>query len=904
MAKKKEDYSINGAPTAKVANLTAPTRASGGSHVMESKWAIASAATNAKNRKRATGQDVVWWVAGIQAKVAHPGLMTKSSSINLNSFTVGKKTYNRDSFYPNTKTKLSNVTCMVRFNNNKGAGAWAKVTRKFSKPRTPTIGTMTRNKNTGRVSCTIKTNAGQDYLERYDTRYQVFVYDSRTKKETKKTDTTSTSVEIANVGFDVGSQQALTEKDYVRITVKAWARGYAGDSSIATRTHYLAMPAKPTISKYTYSSLNENSGVFTAYIKTNTTTTHPTDSVVLQVVADSEISKASELSENMWESTNAVDNGNCTALSVPISVVKPTAGKYSWIRIQAVHDDFFTINSAPMRLTKLETPAPAEPTAADDNVWILSVTPNDDGESVTVKLGWDKNGKDDSTGTELSWATDKRAWQSTKGPKTFEFTWSDKTSQASGYRKTAEVIVEDLDMGETYHFRARRYLEGNNGTSWGQYSSYTTVVPVTAPEGVNLSPPPYIFEGQDAQLSWTFDSESPQKAWQLYTPSNAYEYKTIDTWTINNVADVLGPNNEWIQVAKPSSEYPDGVGAEVDSMLIYWHSGWDKQWMLVYSEWLARAATFDSTTGRMVPKDGKEKDFTGLLSQMKLNLKAGESLRFVLNGSQIISKDPTPDVILGSGQDPNGAYILPWNRLQSFIDEGSLVVLGRKLNCKVRISTGSEWVESDEAVLRIIDPISVGIDLDEECHYQPLEFVCMTDAPATLRVVVSALAAVGDGARGDNSQYDGDTVYSGTFAPVWTANEDETLYSSVITLPSGLDLRQDASYLLEVEAVDTFTGAVASTSATFAVNYDHRAVPPSPNITVEGVDLTDEQGVRVRKAVISLKPPEDAIETDVYDIYRVGLDEPELIAEGLPLDAEVEDLYAPFGEDCIYRVAL
>ena len=94
--------------------------------------------------------------------------------------------------------------------------------------------------------------------------------------------------------------------------------------------------------------------------------------------------------------------------------------------------------------------------------------------------------------------------------------------------------------------------------------------------------------------------------------------------------------------------------------------------------------------------------------------------------------------------------------------------------------------------------------------------------------------------------------------------------------------------------------------APFTVAWAHQAADPSEYVTVTPIDTYDAEGFHRIAAMIELTPPEDADQTDVYDIYRLTGDGAQLIGEGFPLTYTAYDEYAPFGinVDLAYRVAI
>lgn len=84
------------------------------------------------------------------------------------------------------------------------------------------------------MSCTVETDPGNDYRERYDTRYKMTVYYSNTGETNVIYDTHSTSTSIP-LSFDDPNYASRADQEFAMVTVQAWARGYKGDSAPAEK---------------------------------------------------------------------------------------------------------------------------------------------------------------------------------------------------------------------------------------------------------------------------------------------------------------------------------------------------------------------------------------------------------------------------------------------------------------------------------------------------------------------------------------------------------------------------------------------------------------------------------------------------------------------------------------------
>lgn len=501
-------------PETAVQSLSAPARSD--PYVMKSTWVVPKKLTEKTNGRRASHIQATWTIGSLK-KVDQGSSAKKESSLNLGGFIAssGKK-YNRASFYPNTKRKLSAVSVTVVPTNEKGTGTSpVTASRSFGAPKKPTFGNWVFDyENGGKISCKITTDAGKGYNERYDTRYIMTITDTLQNKTWNQHNSNTTATEVTP-SYDVSNYQQLSYDDYVKVTLKAWARGFAGDSDTVQTTYYVSYPKDATIKNVDVSSTDQT-GKCTVFISTNNTTQHPVDQVRLEYLANCEYPDASLIpGDAAWTSSDIVDNAACTALTIPVTNLIPDRGKYTWVRVKSWHAAEAVLHrySAPWRVTQLETPAA---TAADDDITILDTEAGADGESVIVHLGWNKDGTDDSTGTELSWSDAEDAWRSTDEPETYEFTWSDGSVTSGGvtYHDSATITIKGLEESTVYYIKARRYLEGDE-TTYSDYSNPVTQLTSETPDSVVASCASYVPSDGSLAVSWTFSSDSLQTAWQI-----------------------------------------------------------------------------------------------------------------------------------------------------------------------------------------------------------------------------------------------------------------------------------------------------------------------------------------------------------------------------------------------------
>ena len=513
-------------PTLKVKGLGAPYVSSG--HAFSAIWAVPNDLVKSSSSKRATTLGVKWTL-GMQktpnTSSASVNKSTTSSEIDLDRCICGwksRKQYNRNSFYPlASDNKLTSLSISVRGNNKKGKGKWATQSRTFAVPEPPTIDEISLNTANGVLTTTIRaaeTVDGLEYKERYDTGYKRTVYTSSGSETTSMQYFTGTE---ATVTYDAVAYKGLTDDNYIKVTWEAISRGYAGDSTPATRNIYLAYPAAPTIQGVDVTNVSgSGDGRVTVKINTNQSETHPVEGVKLQYAKNTDYTEPSQVPDSAFEDSGIEDNGDCTALTMPVSLFEQERGKHSWVRVKSYNlDESVLYKYSDYREVKdLFEEAPS---AGSADVDVLSVESGEDGESAVVTLGWNKDGTDEFTGTELSWSDDSNSWKSTKDPDHYEFTWSDgqltdsSVTPAVTYHDSAKITIMDLTRDKMYYVKARRYLEGDT-TTYGAYSKQDAhVTPTNAPSKVVPRCPQAIADGEPLGVYWSFGGGGLQTKWRI-----------------------------------------------------------------------------------------------------------------------------------------------------------------------------------------------------------------------------------------------------------------------------------------------------------------------------------------------------------------------------------------------------
>lgn len=547
-------------PDGKVAKMTAPKRESG--YNMKTTWQYAKAVVSEKSDKRATKVMIRTMldcrVSGKFNRLTQDivtsgsdGNLPKEVTRNINYFTIGQRTWTRADFYPVTKRRLLKVWTHVALANDKGRGEWQGTHSEFKPPRKPSISAITQGKDDGTLRCTIDTNAGADLYERYDTYYTTEYYNPLNETKTVKNEGSGRGTSIP-LSINVASRLRISYDQYIRWTVKAYARGFAGDSETVSRSYYISWPPLPVVTGVYIPQSKEPSDKVTVMVRLRKLAKdgkswddkfneqHPVTGVRLEILRNSEVTTSTEAAavpSSEWTPMDYEDDGGCVALAATVTDVIPERGLHTWVRIKSWNDieEIFYRYSAPVEVKALYTAPPGQ---SESGIAILNAESGDDGESAVLTIGWNASGQDTMTGTEVSWAESLTTWRSTTAPQVHEFTWSDGslTYDDTTYNDSAVIHVMGLKSGTTYHFKARRYQDRDTGDRlYGAYSQNDMIaIPASSPTSVSLRAAGSVAEGRPLEITWAYDSEATQTAYEVI-------HGTIRTET-----DPEGRQTRWI----------------------------------------------------------------------------------------------------------------------------------------------------------------------------------------------------------------------------------------------------------------------------------------------------------------------------------------------------------------------
>lgn len=521
--------------------------------------------------------------------------------------------------------------------------------------------------------------------------------------------------------------------------------------------------------------------------------------------------------------------------------------------------------------------------AENDSCGIVSCKPGKDGTTATVIVGFTEDS--DNTGTELTWSADENAWWSNVQPDTLTATWVDSPRQSSDWQKTATIYLRGLEPSTTYYIRARRYLESGGTTTYtpmskvGSFTTPADSIDEAANDNIGIVSIEAGDDGTSADLviGWTettsYDGtevtwSDREDAWESTEQPSSFQATWADTksrssdWKTTqlvHVEELEQGTKYWFRVRRYGSEGSSG-------------------WSNVVS--IIPAVQPDSVT-LMSPafvERGKAVELT-----WSYGGGSEQTSWRVMSGGKVVA----------SGDDPVTGCVVDATRLRELTKDTDSITLS------VEVSTGGDYVASDTVTLGIADRPTIGLT-DVEATSQPVSIpVSASSENCYVTMVILAMGASGSSPSGDRVQAAGDTIWSGVIRPDWTGSGP---YTDTVTIDSGLDFWDGASYLVTAVATDSVTGLSSDSAYSYIdVDWTHKATTPGEP-TIVPYDVTDDKGYRTLGCNVALASPEGYAAGDICDVYRVTADGAVLVAHGVQFGTTINDRYAVLG-DAHYRIA-
>ena len=963
MAKK---VAVSKKPNMKVKNLKPLTRNGSGSYVFKATWSVDSSAKNESNNARLEGFDIqilldLYDVTEDPKKAKKKKTLVyerrswwkdrKDWEFDLSSFKLKDKstyTYKRSvDFYPGSNAHNLGIrwmTIKVRCINSKGVGEWSSATRGITKPRKPSITKLEQVEATGVINCTVSHNKGQDYAENYNTRVIMNVYDSHAKGDLADShkDWTIPNSESSgsNNTINVYARMSDTYNDYRQVKVETWTRGLWGPSDHVIQYLQVGWPKQPKIksvnvaqnTKLDNDTYADTDGKVTVNIDTFThpyeekkagiINHHPATGVRLEKLVDVPYRKAKEIPGTAdWAECGAVDDGLCESLSSTVAELRSSPGNRTWIRVKSwnTSESMFFRYSEPRLMSEIYVPPE---TSTTDRATIFSAIADEGGKSVLLGFQWVD---DDSTGTEVSWSDDPNAWQSTKEPETFDVTRSDGTRTSVGRTYNYAMLhVANLTEGTKYYFRVRRYRSTEDDPLYGPYSQQREVTPYKSPEAVTLVTPAFVRRGGVTYASWSYEEDVEQKRWELITGAvdeTTEQVRVIGTDTYVERTRYTIHDEKAVKVLASGSDSLTGYTVSWDNI-----SG-----KLVDNDHIFIAVRVD-TGGGYVLSDAMRVEIADVPVITSVSAATVTAQPLVVS----VECDTQADLSLivrslgASGEYAGGDMVQA---------EGDSIWV---------VALSPDWAESNGAYtatitapdgLPLIDGCDylvivratdqgTGLTSDEATCTFEVEYAHKATPPAESITVEPYDVTDDEGYRTRGARIHlAPPTYN--YAEWFSHDLTDTGYWATTDQSTYGTASGDGWLVVELGSGTATFSTSDAISGTYLVEWLNAEGSYAMSLGGTAIDTTDATGsalvdgaagaalvingsftgsIRVSlyaegyEGVYAPPTTAEAAAADVYDVFRVTPDGPYLVAEGVALDAVVDDPWAPYGETHFYRV--
>lgn len=458
--------------------------------------------------------------------------------------TTDSHTFNvsRKAFFPCSSKTIKEVDVWVRgAYKNWYKGGWTKwyrsPTLRLEPPKAPEVSfDFETVDNEKYLKITITADEGAYNRERYDTVATIDIHENEAL-------TGNSASSRLFVKLDMGCEDSYTWRKKVselesmsqfgslgaslRVSVDAYSRGLAGCSAHSEKS--VRMFARPNPGTITGIRVVPSGYVIVTCLS-NADDIHPVQTLTLERLVGTEYGDAARVAlETDWDEV-ATGGATTTAMTDLLTDATPTEkGTHTWYRLVSTYDDYST-RSVPVECTAVYQP----PMTIDlGTPFIFNAASGDNGTSAVIDVAWPDDTvlnldaeelKNFIRTTQITWGEDEYSWHSTDGVSEFDFDWEDtallaEANAAPGsehdYAHAGRVWITGLTEGEDYFARARRKLESDDETTYGDWSNTVKVIPVSSPSWVRLSAPSYIARGESLPLTWTLGTEAMQTGWVL-----------------------------------------------------------------------------------------------------------------------------------------------------------------------------------------------------------------------------------------------------------------------------------------------------------------------------------------------------------------------------------------------------
>lgn len=778
-------------------------------------------------------------------------------------------------------------------------------TAELHQPDKPTIDDISANATTGIVTAKLTLPSGKQNANK---RYAIV---SISKDNPTVKSVTTQYGNTATVTIDVPDIQSLTGEDRRTVTVEAYQYGLAGVSTTARRKLSIARPKVPAIKSVNYSDKTSGTAVFG--IDPYSSENYPVDGVRIQALVSTTYERENQIPATArWENVGNQDNGNSVAISVPVSELIPDPGRYTWVRLKTWMADESVLYSlsSPLRLTGIETPI-----LAPSTVYVYSMSAKDSGDGLVVTVVWNS---DDAEATEVSWSTDREAWESTSQPDTFDMIdgkWD--AGPLDTYDHHLTIVISGIDPNTEYWVRAVRHKTVSGEEVYGEYSTPRSMSTSGDITYISLFSPAGITESDGLTYTWEHDGLVSYD-WVLDIGA--------DKESLNPRASGKGGMGVTVDVARWTDMFMEdgafaGYGKTIYAQLRIVHPNGVYRSNIAETVVVTKPSCFATCTSELHAKPCvltvQSSDNSATLTAMMKSL-GGNGGRLVgdaqADGDVVWALTTTPSwelssdyssdenlqaakLALDAAQRALDAKIAQLDSAKSLADSlaGTVDTLTSQLQLsQTRIAELEEQTDVEDPDQTLVDELAEErqraetiqgnleqAESDLEAAREDVEEIDTTDEEASLKSAVEAYASA-------------EAVYL-------DEHDIKLPYVTHLEVGEGTEILDLTSYEFTVSVSERTIGLTSDPSTCITeVNWLHKAVVPE-NMEVSS-EVADTGPSRNLTGVIEIGKDAGTFDTDRYNVYRYTQDGPMLVYSGANVGDRIVDQFAPFGIGRMYYI--
>ncbi len=778
------------------------------------------------------------WVYWRALRGASKKTWSKWNAISV-SKTATKASFTLDAskFYPETSAKVTKIEFKVKGKTETKSGTTytaATTTKVFtiSPPKKPTLSASLDSDVENK--CTFAWEAS---YEKNDARHFSKVEVSSSLRTNysgtlpKAGYTTNKSLVSASGSWVITEDGSPTQDTSYLRAVRVRAKGIAGDSDFTYASHYYAIPCRPTLEKVSSKAVGSTGRYVKGAWSQSRPQYRPVDTMTLQYTIDTPAT-GEKYSGDSWSDgvTVAYKDSSVIADFVTDDVI--AEDKVMWCRVKTTHDKKTAFSDTKVAARGvLRAPSFDTVSATGTTLAITGLAKNSDVPDAKIAIWMSVDDEDemivaitDSEGAVTVSCPD------VTGAKGYQVGFQNFTGTYAG----DGVIGYYLDVLQV------------SKTVWSETAGIAV-----APKNLRVS----ATSSDTAQLSWewswddataaTISWADHADAWASTQEPSSYDIdEKVSTWNVGGLEET---GTYYFRVRLRDTSGDDDV-----------LSPWSDTVSLSLSE--APTTPTLAVTDAFLTEDESLSCTVGYTGNSDVSIQVLEDF------------DNAPILIQSQGVQTLSETLENINKIYTQLGMADKVwTVGSVHSIKTGItaSSGSETVFSDPVSVQVvampeITAVGTGLVTEDEGNFlESLPFTITPTFSAYGNAVVKITRAEDYQIRRPDERKE--ERYEGEIVAVMTGDQDTSYSITLDDLTGKLD--DGAKYKVELLFTDVY-GHTAEKEILFLVRWSHQPEVPVATVTADAENLI---------AVISVTQPTGYVEGDVFDLYRLSADRPELI---------------------------